>query len=58
MIIVQKYGGTSVASLEKISAIAKELKEIAKDLKIVVVVSAMGKKTNELLKCLLKKRKA
>ena len=49
MIIVQKYGGTSVASLEKISAIAKELKEIAKDLKIVVVVSAMGKKTNELL---------
>ena len=49
MIIVQKYGGTSVASLEKISAIAKELKELSKNFKLVVVVSAMGKKTNELL---------
>jgi len=49
-IVVQKYGGTSVATIEKIRNIAKRLaarKE--KGEKLVVVVSAMGKTTDELL---------
>lgn len=48
MIIVQKYGGTSVGSLENIQKIAKK---IAKNKnKLVVVVSAMAGVTNELIK--------
>ena len=49
-IIVQKYGGTSVSSIDKIKKIAKNIvkvKEIGHE--VVVVVSAMGKTTNELL---------
>jgi len=49
-VIVQKYGGSSVADLEKIRAIAKKVcrcKAAGND--IVVVVSAMGKTTNELI---------
>lgn len=48
--VVQKYGGTSVESIEKIKNIAKniaERKQFEKD--IVIVVSAMGKKTDELI---------
>lgn len=52
-LIVQKYGGTSVGSVEKIQAIAKKV-EILKSknplLKIVIVVSAMGKTTDALVK--------
>lgn len=50
MLRVQKYGGSSVATTEKIKAIAthlKNLKENGDDL--VVVVSAMGKTTNGLI---------
>ena len=49
-VIVQKYGGSSVADLEKIRAIAKKVcqcKAAGND--VVVVVSAMGKTTNELI---------
>ncbi|MDX8336940.1 MULTISPECIES: aspartate kinase [Cetobacterium] len=51
MRLVIKYGGSSVATLEKIEKVAhyvKGLKEKIED--IVVVVSAMGKTTDELLK--------
>lgn len=47
-IIVQKYGGSSVATTEKIKTIAKRLIERKKtDPKIVVVVSAMGDTTDD-----------
>lgn len=49
-IVVQKYGGTSVASIDKIKSVANKLikrKESGYDL--VVVVSAMGKTTDTLI---------
>lgn len=49
-IVVQKYGGTSVASVEKMKAVAAKVvatKKAGHD--VVVVVSAMGKSTDELL---------
>ncbi|MFH1940321.1 MAG: aspartate kinase, partial [bacterium] len=50
-IIVQKYGGSSVANIERIKKVAKKIVEKAKEgNKVVVVVSAMGKTTDELLK--------
>ena len=50
MNIVEKYGGSSVATIEKIQAIAKHVKEM-KDAghNIVLVASAMGKMTNKLI---------
>ena len=51
MIIVHKYGGTSVATTDKIMNIAKYLgsvKDAGND--VVVVVSAMGKTTDALIK--------
>jgi aspartate kinase len=49
--IVIKFGGTSVGSIEKIIIAAKIVKKkLNKDNKIIVVVSAMAGKTNELLK--------
>lgn len=51
MIIVQKYGGSSVSTTEKIMNIAKKLVEIKNEgNKLVVVVSAMGKTTDSLIK--------
>lgn len=48
--IVQKYGGSSVATTEQISAIAKHIKTLhSKNKKVVVVASAMGKTTNGLI---------
>lgn len=48
--VVHKYGGSSVATTEKILDIAKSLKDIYdKKEQIVVVVSAMGKTTNKLI---------
>ncbi len=49
-IIVQKYGGSSVADVDKLKKIAKLIAEV-KDQKydVVVVVSAMGKTTNQLI---------
>lgn len=49
-LIVQKFGGTSVGCLEKIERVAKHVKQTMEDFdRIVVVVSAMGGYTDELL---------
>jgi aspartate kinase len=49
-IIVQKYGGTSVASIEKITRVAEKIKKKKEQgYKLVVVVSAMGKTTDDLI---------
>lgn len=49
-IVVQKYGGSSVATAEHIKAVAERVKKAhAGGLGIVVVVSAMGKTTDRLL---------
>lgn len=51
MRIVQKYGGTSVGTIEKIKTIADHLIKVQKDgNEVVVVVSAMGKMTDELIR--------
>jgi len=50
MRVVQKYGGSSVGTIEKIKNIAENLVEQKKQGKeLVIVVSAMGKKTNSLI---------
>jgi len=50
-IIVQKFGGTSVANPEKIKAVAEKVAKFASNgKKIVVVVSAMSGETNKLIK--------
>ena len=49
-IIVQKYGGTSVASPERIKAVAARIKSyVDQGFKLAVVVSAMGKSTDKLV---------
>ena len=48
-IVVQKFGGTSVGSVERIAAVAELIKNSAKDDNIVVVVSAMSGETNKLI---------
>ncbi|MCL2925238.1 MAG: aspartate kinase [Trichodesmium sp. MAG_R04] len=50
MLIVQKYGGTSVGSVERIKAVAKRIAKTASDRSVIVVVSAMGKTTDALVK--------
>lgn len=50
-LIVQKYGGTSVGSVERITAVAQRIAQtVAAGNQVVVVVSAMGHSTDELLK--------
>ena len=50
-IVVQKYGGTSVGSIERIRNIAKRvLDRKQKGSSMVVVLSAMGKTTDDLIK--------
>jgi aspartate kinase len=50
-LIVQKYGGTSVGSAERIQAVAQRVVETVKaGNDLVVVVSAMGKSTDALVK--------
>ncbi|MEH2144166.1 aspartate kinase [Nostoc sp.] len=50
-LIVQKYGGTSVGSVERIQAVAQRVyKTVKAGNSIVVVVSAMGKTTDGLVK--------
>jgi len=50
MLIVQKYGGTSVGNVERIEAVAKRVIESKKEgHDLVVVVSAMSGETNKLL---------
>lgn len=49
-LIVQKYGGTSVGSVERIEAVAQKIADIrALGNEIVVVVSAMSGETNRLI---------
>ena len=50
-LIVQKYGGTSVGSVERIQAVAERVQGTAQSGNgVVVVVSAMGKSTDELVR--------
>ena len=48
-IIVQKFGGTSVGTVERINAVADIIKNSSKSNKIIVVVSSMGGETNKLV---------
>ena len=49
-LIVQKFGGSSVATTEKLQLVAEHIeKELKKDNKVVVVVSAQGKTTDKLI---------
>ena len=47
--IVQKFGGTSLGSVERIDAVAEIIKKASKKNKIAVVVSAMSGETNRLI---------
>jgi aspartate kinase len=50
-LIVQKYGGSSVADAEKIKNVARRVAETkGRGNDVVVVVSAMGKTTDNLIK--------
>ena len=50
-LIVQKYGGTSVGSVERIQAVAQRVQQtVQAGHSVVVVVSAMGKTTDGLVK--------
>lgn len=46
--VVMKFGGTSVASLKQITEIASYVASVAKNQKVVVVVSAQGDETSRL----------
>ena len=48
-IVVQKFGGTSVGTVDRIDSVAEIIKNASKLNKIVVVVSAMGGETNRLV---------
>src|SRR5690349_18222379 len=48
-LIVQKYGGSSVADIDKIKNVARRVAEGAAEHQIVVVLSAMGKTTDGLV---------
>lgn len=49
-LIVQKYGGTSVGTVERIKAVALRIKRYVENgYAVVVVVSAMGKTTDQLI---------
>ncbi len=49
-IVVQKYGGSSVETVEKIKAVAEKIiKKYNENKKLVVVLSAMGDSTNRLI---------
>src|SRR3989338_4035287 len=49
-IIVQKYGGTSVADVERIEMVAKRVVKTKKDgYDVVVIVSALGDTTDRLI---------
>ena len=50
-LIVQKYGGSSVADAKKIKSVARRIAAAReKDNRVVVVVSAMGETTDDLIK--------
>ena len=47
--LVMKFGGTSVADLERIENAAKKVAQEAQEHEVIVIVSAMSGKTNELV---------
>ena len=47
--VVMKFGGSSVADLEKVKEVAQIIEQRKKNMRVVVVVSAMGKTTNSLI---------
>ncbi|HEY6395664.1 MAG TPA: hypothetical protein VIX12_09620, partial [Candidatus Binataceae bacterium] len=50
-LIVQKFGGTSVGSIERIKAVAERVRRVRdRGERVVIVVSAMAGETNRLLK--------
>ena len=49
-IIVQKFGGTSVGSVERIESVAEIVKNASHSNTVIVVVSAMSGETNKLIK--------
>jgi aspartate kinase len=49
VIIVQKYGGSSVANADKIRNVAARIAKTAKTAQVVAVVSAMGDTTDDLI---------
>jgi len=50
-LIVQKYGGTSVGSAERIRNVAKRIVETQReDCRVVAIISAMAGVTDELIK--------
>ena len=50
MLVVKKFGGTSVANKERIFNVAKRcIEDYKKGNDVVVVLSAMGKMTDELI---------
>ncbi len=51
MIVVQKYGGSSVADTDRIKRVAERVVQVRRDgHDVVVVVSAMGKTTDQLIR--------
>jgi len=49
-VLVMKFGGTSVANIDRIRRAAKRVGlEVAKGYDVIVIVSAMSGKTNELV---------
>lgn len=48
-LIVQKYGGATLADPDKIKSVASRISNQSKDNSLIVVVSAMGKTTNSLI---------
>ena len=48
--IVQKFGGTSVGSEERIASVAQIIQKASSDNSVIVVVSAMSGETNRLIK--------
>ncbi|MFN3454916.1 MAG: aspartate kinase, partial [Pseudobdellovibrio sp.] len=50
MLIVQKYGGATLAEPQKIKSVARRISELKnKNIQVVAVVSAMGQTTNQLI---------
>ncbi|HVV35455.1 MAG TPA: aspartate kinase [Acidimicrobiales bacterium] len=49
-LVVQKYGGTSVADPERIREVAENVARTRRQHDVVIVVSAMGKETDDLLR--------
>jgi aspartate kinase len=49
-LVVQKFGGTSVGTVERIQEVARRVEQCSRDSRLIVVVSAMSGETDRLLK--------